>query len=902
VFWPPRLRALLRSLFRRRDAESDLDTEVQSYFETLVDREVQNGAPLEEARRLTRVKFEAPERVKEKVREARTGAGVASVARDVKYAVRQLSRNPGFTMVVIITFALGVGATTAIFSVVNGVILKPLSYPDSERLIEVKLSLPDATNPNWGLSRADYFIFREQNRTFQDIGLYTLGTNSAGDSVNVSGLGQPEHVPAQSITASVLSILGVTPLFGRSFTQADNETSSANTVMLTYGYWRNKFGGDRSVLGKTLDVDGTPRVIIGVLPRQFSFLDKTKLAMLLPMKLSRAETQLGDYDLGAIARLKPGASLEQANADIARMIPIIFRTFPAPPGAAVQDFENLRLIPNIHPLKQEVVGNIAKTLWVLMGGIGLVLLIACANVANLLLLRTDGRQQELAIRSALGASRGRIAAGLFSESLILGVVGGFLGLGLAYGAVQILIAKEPVGLPRIHEIGIDGKIVVFTLLVSLATSFLFGCVPVFKYAGSGIAIRLREGGRSLSEGRDRHRSRGVLVIVQVALALVLLIGSGLMMRTFYALTKVSPGFSAPSEVQTFRVYIPDSQIKDPVQVGQIEEAISNKLQELPGVSSVGISADLPMDGGANLEGVFVRDRVYTSSETPLCRYEYVSPRFLKTLGTPLVAGRDFTWSDLYSKVPVAMVSEQFAREHWGGRPLSALGKQIRGGPKDEWHEIVGVVENVHQDGVDKEALASVYLPILTLSFGGDYASRDAAFVIRSSRAGSEGLMNEIRQAVQSVNPNLPSADMHTLEYYYSQSMARTSFTFVMLALAGGMALLLGVVGLYGVIAYSVSRRTHELGIRMALGAQKRDVLELVLVQGMTLTLIGMGIGIGAAFALTHLLSSLLYGVKPTDPLTFGAVSFILACAALLACYFPAKRAAKVDPIVALRYE
>ena len=898
---PPRLRALFQLFFRRRDADTDLDSEVQSHFEILVAREVQNGVPFEEARRSTRLKYEAPERVKEKVREARTGAAVESAARDVKYAVRQLWRNPGFTVVVIITLALGVGATTAIFSVVNGVVLKPLPYPDPERLLEVKLSLPDAANSHWGLSRADYLSIREQSRSFQDIGLYTVGTNSTEGSVNVTGLGQPEHVPAKSITASVLSIMGVTPFLGRSFTQVDDDTNSPSTVMLTHSYWRSKFGGDSSVLGRTIDVDGTPRVIIGVLPQNFSFLDMTNLAMLLPLKISRANTQLGDYDLGAIARLKPGVTLEQANTDVARMIPITLRTFPPPPGATVQDFENLHLIPNIHPLKQEVVGNIAQILWVLMGGIGLVLLIACANVANLLLLRTDGCQRELAIRAALGAGKSRIAAGLFAESFVFGIVGAALGLGLAYGAVRGLVAINPMGLPRLHEIGIDGKTIAFTFLVSLVTSLLFGSAPVFKYAGRGIAIRLREGGRSMSESRDRQRSRGVLVIVQVALALVLLVGSGLMMRTFYALTKVNPGFSKPSEVQTFRVYIPDSQIKDSVRVGQTEEAISNKLQDLPGVSSVGISADIPMDGSADMEGVFVRDRVYTSNETPLSRYEYVSPQFLKTLGTQLIAGRDFTWNDIYSKVPVAMVSEQFAHQYWGG-PRNALGKQIRGGPKDEWHEIVGVVEDVHQDGVDKEAPASVYLPILTILFGGDYASRDVAFVIRSSRAGSEALENEIRQAVESVNASLPSADMHTLDYYYSKSMARTSFTLVMLALAGGMALLLGVVGLYGVIAYSVSQRTQELGIRMALGAQKRHVLKLVLVQGMTLTLIGVAIGIAGAFVLTNLLSSLLYGVKPTDPLTFGTVSFILISAAMLACYFPAKRATKVDPIVALRYE
>ena len=445
--------------------------------------------------------------------------------------------------------------------------------------------------------------------------------------MNVTGIGEPDHVPAQSVTASVLPILGVTPQLGRFFALADDKPDSPDTVILTYGYWRSKFGGDRSVLGRAIDVDGKPRVIIGVLPQRFSFLDKTNLAMLLPMKLNRVDTHLGDYNFGAIARLRPGVTLAQANADIIRMIPIVLRSFPPPPCCAVKDFENLRLESNLLPLKQKVVGNVDKVLWILMGGIGLVLLIACANVANLLLVRAEGRQQEFAIRAALGSTRGRIATGLFAESLILAAFGGALGLGLAYGALKALVAMAPTGLPRLHEIGIDGRIVLFALAVSLAASLLFGSVPVFKYAGAGIGIRLREGGRSMSESRERHRSRGLLVIIQVALALVLLVSSGLMIRTFRALTRVNPGFDAPSEVLTFRADIPDTQVKDQARVARIEEEISHEIATLPGVSSAGVSAALPMDGGGDLEGAFVKDRVYAPSETPLYRYDYVGTGF-----------------------------------------------------------------------------------------------------------------------------------------------------------------------------------------------------------------------------------------------------------------------------------
>jgi predicted permease len=479
-----------------------------------------------------------------------------------------------------------------------------------------------------------------------------------------------------------------------------------------------------------------------------------------------------------------------------------------------------------------------------------------------------------------------------------------IGLGLAYIALRVLVAMAPTGLPRIHEIGIDATVLLFTLGISLLASVLFGSIPIFKYAGARLSTGIREGGRALSQSREQHRARSVLVVVQVAMALVLLICSGLMIRTFLALTKVQPGFTAPAELQTFRIAIPDSEAPKEEQVVRVDETILHKLAAIPGVSSVGLCSTIPMDGNSSMDPVFAEDHTYTEGQlAPLRRFKFITPGFVETLGTPLVAGRELTWTDLYQKLPVAIISENFAREYWNN-PANAIEKRIRVGTTDDWREVVGVVADVHDDGVNKEASSSVYWPLIMDRFEGNPTTvrRGVAFALRSPRAGSESFLKEVREAVWSVNPNLPLAAVHTVDHFYKQSMARTSFTLIILGVAGSMALLLGVVGIYGVIAYSVSQRRREIGIRMALGAQQQVLTNMFVRHGLWLTGIGVLCGLGAAIVVMRLMSSLLFKVSPVDPLTYTTVSLGLVLTAFLASYLPSRRTSAVDPVEALRAE
>jgi len=893
------LRRLANSAMRRREDER-MEEEIEEHLALQTAENLRAGMSPAEAQRQAVLKFGAVEAVREDYRAERRLLFIDALVQDVRYGLRTLRRSPGFAAVAILTLALGLGATTAVFSVLDGVVLKPLSYPDPEQLVSVEVS-PLALDPSLrGMAPEDYFVFREQGRSFQDIGIYAE-TDTDRD-VNVTGFPEPERVHALDATYGVLRVLGMPPLYGRIFTPADDSPGAPLTAILTYGYWGRKFNADPSAVGKTIIVDGEAREIIGVLPRNFRFLDMQDLALILPLQLDRNQTYLGNFSYFGIARLKAGIRLAQASADVARLLPIVLDSFPPSPGISLDLLQKARISPSLLPLKEDVVGNVGTLLWVLMGGIGMVLLIACANVANLLLVRTEGRRQELALRAALGASRGRIVAQLFRESAIIGLLGSILGLGLAWAALRLLVALAPPGLPRINEIGVNRPVLQFTLGIMLLTSVLFGLIPVLKHAA--VRAGIPEGGRTLGVSRERHRARNILVTVQVALALILLICSGLMIRTFRVLTRIHPGFVRPAELQTFRISIPDSEVPDAASVPRIEQQIQEKLAAIPGVSSVALSSAVPMDGDSRFDNVFAADHSYVQGAPPPLRHLlFVSPGYFNTLGIPLIAGRDLSWADTYNQVPVALISENFAREYWQ-TPADALGKRIRVADTDDWREIIGVAGDVRDDGMDKPARTDVYWPTLTAMFQGRplRAQRNVIFTVRSPVAGSAGLLNQIRRAVRSVNANFPLANIYTLNFFYTKSMARTSFTLVMLGIAGAMALLLGTVGLYGVIAYSVSQRTREIGIRMALGAQRSEAMRLVLGEGMLVVLTGLGIGLAGSFALTRFLSSLLFGVTATDPLTFAGVAVLLALVALAACYIPARRAMLIDPILALRYE
>jgi putative ABC transport system permease protein len=814
--------------------------------------------------------------------------------------LRSLAKMPFFTGMAVLTLAIGIGANTAIFSVIEGVLLKPLPYPRSDELVALDHAAPGVNLPRTGAAPFQYFTYREDGRVFQDVGLWNTGT------VSVTGLAEPEEVRTLFVTDGILPMLGVQPKLGRVFTKTDDAPGSPETVVLTSGYWKSKFGGDSAAVGRMLMIDSRPREIIGVLPDTFRFLDRS-VSLVVPYRFDRSKVILGQFSYSAMARLKPGTTIDQASADVARLIPISLGRFPPFPGGSVKMFEEARLSPSVRSLKDDLVGDVQTVLWVLMGTIGTVLLIACANVANLLLVRADSRQQELAIRAALGAGSNRIARELLLESVTLGILGGLLGLMLAFGALRLLVALAPGNLPRLQDIALDVPVLAFTLSLSVVAGLLFGAFPVFKYARAELGTMLRGGGRNASASRERHRARNILVVGQVALALVLLVSSGLMIRTFQALRDVHPGFVRPNEVQTLRLSIPDSQVKEEAAVARMHQAIMEKITAVPGVTSVALASTVTMSGQGWHDPLYAQDRTYSESQVPPIRlFKFVSPGYMKTMGGSVIAGRDFTWVDAYEVRPVAMVSENLARELWG-QPTAAIGKRIRPYAKGVWREVVGVLSDMRDDGVNQKATAAVYWPLMMVDFtpnpgNRNFAQRGATYVIRSSRTGSAGFVNELGQTVWSINPNLPLASVRTLQEIYDASLARTSFTLVMLGIAGGMALLLGVAGIYGVISYSVSQRTREIGIRIALGAQAQTVTRMFVAHGLTLAVIGVAIGLATAFGVMRLISSLLFEVSPGDPLTYAVVSVTLIAATVLASYVPALRATAVDPIEALRSE
>ena len=811
--------------------------------------------------------------------------------------LRRFLRAPGFTFVAVLTLAAGIGANAAIFAVVRGVLLKPLPYQEPERLVSVWHSAPGMNVPMLNQSPATYFIYKDEGRVFEHIGIWN------DTAVTVTGVGEPERIVAMQVTQGVLDALRVEPLLGRRFTADDDSPRTPRRVILTHAYWQQKFGSDSMVVGRNVTIDGTPREIVGVLPAGFRFLDR-RLQVVLPLRFDRAKLFVGNFSFQGIARLRPGVTIEQANADVARMIPLVIERFPLPGGFTKKMFEEIRMAPNTRPLSADVIGDVGRILWVLLGTVGLVLLIACANVANLFLVRAESRQQELAIHAALGASWRQIAWELLSESLALSLAGGAAGVLLAYAGVRGLVAMAPQGLPRLADISIDPLVLLFTAGISLLAGLLFGLIPVVKFATPQLAGALKEGGRLSSAGRTRHRARNALVVAEIALAVVLLVASGLMIRTFQAMRQVHPGFASPADVLTFRVSIPSSLVSDPEATTRMHQQIAERLEQLPGVTSVGVTSSITMDGSNSNDPIFVEDFPGPGGRIPpLRRFKSIGARYFETMGNPVVAGRALTWNDSLERATVVMVSENFAREFWK-EPSAAIGRRIRQNTTDPWRTIVGVAADERDNGVAQAAPAIVYWPMLLKDFWGTplEVRREMAYAVRSGRAGAATLLEEIQQAVWSVNSNLPVARVRTLTEIQSRSMAQTSFALVMLGIAAAVALLLGVVGIYGVISYVATQRTREIGIRMALGAAARDVGSLFLRHGLILVTIGVVLGTIAAALLTRVMSTLLFGVSSMDPATYAIVAIGLAATALLASYLPARRAARIDPATALRWE
>jgi len=890
----------LLSRGRRYD---DILVSVEEHIAERTEDLMSRGMPRKEAEQAARRAFGNVALVEQRSREVWQWPKVESVLADLRLTLRRLGKSPGFAVTVLLTLAIGIGANTSVFSVLNGVLLKPLPYPDSDRLVSLWLNAPGGGLSNFtsglNLSPSMYFTFSDHNRSFASMGVW------ASQTANVTGLAQPEEVHTAAVSDGVLQTLGTPATVGRWFSQADQDPRGAKPAILSYGYWQRRFGGDRAVIGHSIQVDSLTREIVGVMPRGFRMVDQD-FDLLVPLAPDRAHQGLAPFYLNGVARLKPGVTIAQADADVSRLVGVWMDSWSNGPGTNSHYYEVWRITPNFRSLKNQVIGEIGRVLWVVMATVGLVMLIASVNVANLLMVRAESRQQELSIRAALGAGRARITRELLTESLLLGILGGVLSISVAFVGLRLLKALGPGELPRLSEVSLDGYSLGFTLLLSIVCGLLFGSIPALKYSRAKASDALSGSSRTASTGRARNRSRNVLVVAQVAMALVLLVSAVLMIRTFMALRNVAPGFSDAAHVQTMQIAIPNALIPNEQMVTRVQNDIGDQLAAIPDVTAVGFAAAVPLDGNdANWDQILLEGKDYSHTVAPMRLYDYVSPGYFQAMGTHLVAGRDFTWTDNYSLRHKVMVSENFAREAWGSAQ-NAVGKRMREFEELPWEEVIGVVEDVHQHGVDEKTPVIIYWPVLMINpyirQHPVFCRRFVTFAIHSRRAGNEAFLSQVRQAVWKVSANLPVAGLSTMQETYAQSLARTSFTLVMLALAGSMALALGIIGIYGVISYAISQRTREIGIRMALGAQKHELKWIFVRSALLLTMAGIAIGLAAALALTQGMRALLFGVSPLDPITYLAVPLVLGMAAGLASYLPARRAAAVNPAVALRGE
>jgi predicted permease len=794
---------------------------------------------------------------------------------DARYGLRMLMKNPGFTLTAVITLALGIGATSVIFSFVNGILLRPLPYRDSDRLVLLDENAPKRGIASMGVSYPDFLDWREQNRVFTGVAAY-----DGGWDYTLTGIGEPEELLCAWASYNAFEILGVAPILGRTFTAEEEGWKNGLVGILSHDLWVRRFGAKPDVIGRTIALNTRSHTVIGVMPPGFKFPKVADLWVPMPPVMGGRT----DHGWSAIARLKLGVTLEQARSDMTAVARHIEEQNPD-----TNEGVGVKLIP----LREGLAGDYRKALLILMGVVGLVLLIACVNVANLLLARASARTKEVAIRTALGAGRWRVFRQLLTESVVLGVMGGALGLMLAFWGLDLLLAAIPTDLPFWMRFDLDGRVLGFTAGVTLLTALIFGAAPALQASKVDLNEALKEGGRS-SSGAGRHRTLRTLVVAEVALSLVLLIGAGLMMRSFMRLQHTNSGFN-PENLLTLRLNLPVAKYDFPQRRAFFQQLLE-RTRATPGVEAAGAAFNLPLREAPSESSLTVEGYpALPPGQAPMVNTNVITPDYFRTMGIPLLIGRDFNDADTGDSMSVTIIDERLAREYWPNE--SPIGKRITLGPpedKEPWYTIVGVVGAVKNESLNLTRRKTVYVP------HAQYSTDDMSLAIRARNP--ENLAPAIQRQVKAMNPDLPIINMQTMTEVISDSIWQPRLYAILFGVFAAVALALASVGLYGVMAYSVSERSREIGIRIALGAQRRDVLKLVVAQGLTLTLIGIGIGLAAALALTRLMRSLLFEVSVTDPLTFAGLAALLSVVALLACYLPARRATKVDPMVSLKCE
>jgi putative ABC transport system permease protein len=804
---------------------------------------------------------------------------------DLRYGLRMLLKNPGFTSVAVFTLALGIGANTAIFSIVNGVLLKPLPYDQPGQLVQV-WETQQSGRPNGAVSPGAFSDWREGNTTLEALSLIDE------IKMNLAGEGKPETVRGLIVSATYLQILRLQPALGRGFSPDEDRPGGNNKVVIIgHGLWQRRFGADPNIIGRAIRFDSEPHIVIGVLPPNAALPgwgdqgDDEQFLIPFAFSAGISPTERGVHRYRVIARLKPATAIEQSQAELISIKQRLQSLYPT---------WKVNWSVMLVPLHEQITGNVKPTLLMLMGAVGCVLLIACANVANLLLVKAASRQKEMAIRAALGASRLRVMRQVLTESSLLALLGGSLGIGLAYCGVQALSRWSSATLPRAGEIALDGRVLAFSLLVSVITGLLFGLVPALQISTPKLNNMLKEGGRGSAAGLQ-DRVRGGLIIAEVALALMLLAGAGLLVRSFFSMLNVDPGFN-PNNTLAMDVSIPPARYPSDYDRARFFQRIYERLEELPGVEAAGISSNLPMLGWSSDTFVNVPGRPNQPDPGYNARYNSASGHYFDALGIPLLHGRDFTDRDNFRDAPpVIVINEALAEKIFPGE--DPLGKRLRfwsyQGKTLDW-EIVGIVGNVRQRQLDDNRLDCLYLPA-------PFLTGSVSLVVRTK--GTEpALAESIRQEILKLDPEQPVANIRTMDQAISRSLSARRFTLTLLGIFAGAALALAVIGLYGVMAYTVTQRSHEIGIRMALGAEQRDVMRLIVGQGLKLVLLGLALGLAGTLAMTRFIKSMLFGISTTDPITFGSIAVMLTAVALLACWFPARRATKVDPLVALRHE